>query len=105
MINQLTLKLNFGANTEGRECSLTFSSYTTAVKCTQLLHNNIFCRKGETNKPTLVTNLLTHSNNTELNFSELWPMYLEELALQFSRKQHLRCIQESLINKLCSEFY
>lgn len=59
-MNQLTLKLNFGANTEGRECSLTLSSHTTAVKCTQLLHNNIVCRKEEKNKPTLVTNLLTH---------------------------------------------
>lgn len=33
----INIKIELGANTEGRECSLTFSSNTTAVKCTQLL--------------------------------------------------------------------
>lgn len=68
-MNQLTLKLNFGANTEGRECSLTFFlSQNNSQMYTATSETIQFVGKGKKNKPTLVTNLFTHSNNTMLYF-------------------------------------
>lgn len=68
MMNQLTLKLNFGANTEGRECSLTFFLSQNSQMYTATSETIQFVGKGKKNKPTLVTNLFTHSNNTMLYF-------------------------------------